>query len=92
MLTYGNNQATKTTTLNDIPVGTVFEGELVGTLAPNYIYKGVWLRTGPYDGNPIMVIGLTMKNLNAPPHAPVFHECVQVKNYRPLKDPKIVEG
>lgn len=86
--TYSPSVRYMETTLNDIPIGEIFEGSIVGTYGP---ISGIFLRLDPKYHNDLTAICLTAgsqmrgneKNFAA------LAGCRPVTNYRKVKSLKL---
>lgn len=90
MLRYNNAVAPTSVTLNDVPIGTVFEGII--TLPSGNTYSGVWLRVDSSREGYYYAICLTTGSKHNPTYPAVASSCLKVRGYRELNNPQIVEG
>ena len=94
MLAYSKPTGT-TTTLNDIPPGTVFEGTIKAN--DGHLYTGIFLKTDLTEGyfdsgvKRILAVSLDHTRIDHPSFPVAVYSCRQVTGYRPLKNPRIVE-
>ena len=90
MFRYNNDITHKSITLNDVPIGTVFEGTI--TLPSGNTYRGVWLRMHNTGERPVFAVCLTAGAKSDPTYPVVAYRCLEVRGYRELNNPQIVEG
>ncbi len=87
--------ASKETTLNAIPIGTFFRGEVWGRVRKEWVPGVFYKAAGPTNYN-----GQTFAEVVVVPVPPVtegrwnntFHYCTTVRNYEPLDVELIIKG